>query len=107
MASRREKELLNLPKADLNAFVEKGNYRIKLESIEVEHPQDAKLRRLKELVLFLVALLMILGVFCFCLFVVFSPIYSSEEKKWATTALGIILSALVTYLVSQSNVNRP
>ena len=95
-----EKELSGPPQADLNAFVEKGNYRVKVETIEIENPHDGRIRRLKEIVLFFVALLMVLGIFGFCLFVVFSSTYNNDEKKWATTALGVILSSLITYLVS-------
>src|SRR3990167_8289927 len=97
--NNKKNTLIEFPQADLNAFVEKGNYRIKLETIENEHPKDASIRRTKDLVLFFVALFMVLGIFVFCVFVVFSHEYGNEEKKWATTALGVIISSLVTHLV--------
>ncbi len=92
-----------LPQASLEDFAKKGNYRLKLETIEEENPKDANIRRTKDLVLFFVALFMILGIFVFCVLVVFSHEYGADEKKWATTALGVIISSLITHLVDRSN----
>lgn len=91
-----------LPQTSVDALVEKRNYRLKLETIEEEHPKDANIRRIKEVVLFFITLLILLGISAFCVFVIFSHKYSSDEEKWATTFLGVIVSALITHLVDKS-----
>lgn len=98
----KRKNKQELPQASVDAVVKKGNYRLKLETIEEEHPQDAKIRRMKDVVLFFIALLIVVSLSAFCIFVIFSHKFNGDDKKWATTFLGVVISSLITHLVDKS-----
>lgn len=68
-----------------------------------EHPKDAKIRRIKECLLFFIVLIMILGVFGYCVSVLFDVKSLDDERKWATIVITAIISALLGYVVGKSS----
>ncbi|ARB91811.1 hypothetical protein [Legionella longbeachae] len=72
-------------------------------SFHKEHPTDAKIRRIKDCLLFVIVLIMILGVFCYCVSVFFNIRSFDEDRKWATLVITAIISALLGYLVGKSS----
>ncbi|KTD56316.1 hypothetical protein Lsan_3004 [Legionella santicrucis] len=72
-------------------------------SFHEEHPTDVKIRRIKDCLLFFIVLVMILGVFCYCVSVFFDVKSFDEDRKWATLVITAIISALLGYLVGKSS----
>lgn len=68
-----------------------------------EHPADAKIRRIKDCLLFFIVLIMILGVFCYSISVFFDVKSFDEDRKWATLMITAIIAALLGYLVGKSS----
>ncbi len=90
------------PKDTLDAFAEKGNLRIKIESIHDEHNEDALLRRFKDKWLFITTLLVILGTFIsIILFIAFHP-ESSQTGAAMSSGIGLVM-ALAGYYVRGKN----
>ncbi len=91
------------PQVDLGNFADNENYNVKIESIKKEHPSDARNRRFKDMCLFIVALIMVLVIFAFCMYVIFNQLSNENDKKWATTIVSGIISALLGYMVGKSS----
>lgn len=93
----------SLPKAALDAFAETKNLRIKIESVDDEHQDDALLRRFKDKWLFLVTLLLILGLFIgLTLFVVFRP-DSPQASLAINSGAGLVMALAGYYVRGKSN----
>ena len=85
---------------DLNAITQTGKYKVKIESIDDEHEDDATLRRKKDWYLFLAVLLILFIVFGVCIAIIFL------KSSLASTALNGIIglsSALVGYYAGGKN----
>ncbi|KTC78732.1 hypothetical protein [Legionella cincinnatiensis] len=93
----------NVPQVDLGSFADSENYNVKIESVKREHPSDARNRRFKEMSLFIVALLMVSAIFILCMYVICTHSSNDSEKKWATTIVSGIISALLGYMVGKSS----
>lgn len=87
---------------DINEVVRDHNYKVTITP--PEHPKDACIRQIKDVVLFFVALLLILGVCFFCIYVLVDHSFSIDDKKWATSILFSIVSAFLGYLTGK-NIN--
>lgn len=74
-----------------------------IKTYHEEHLIDAKIRRIKDCIVFFVVLTMILGVFGYCVAVIFNVRSLDEEKKWATIVSTAIISVLLGYLVGKSS----
>jgi uncharacterized membrane protein HdeD (DUF308 family) len=86
----------------LGSFADSENYNVKIESVKREHPSDARNRRFKDMALFIVALVMVLAIFVFCMYVICNHGSNDNDKKWATTIVSGIISALLGYMVGKS-----
>ena len=85
---------------DLNALVESHQFRVSVES--VEHPADARLRRVKDFLLFLVVLLGVVAIAGYCLWLLVSRPDDLVDGKWATALLTSMVSAALGYLTGRS-----
>lgn len=63
---------------------------------------DARFDRYKELVLFAVILLGVLGLASICIYILLVPGSSPSSITWAASALTAMISASMTYLLSKS-----
>ncbi|MFJ1269162.1 hypothetical protein ACD661_11395 [Legionella lytica] len=68
-----------------------------------EYQTDAKIRRVKDCLLFSIALIMILGVFYFSVLVFFNVRSLDYEKEWASIIITAIISALLGYIIGKSS----
>lgn len=86
---------------DLNAITQVGKYKIKIESVDDEHEDDASLRRKKEWYLFLTMIITLAVVFCVCIIIIFD-----SKLALASTALNGMIGlafALAGYYVGGKN----
>ncbi len=82
-----------LTQVDLNTFANAQNLRVKIETIEEEQPEDAKLRRWKDKCLFIVTLTSISIVFLICI----GLLIFNQNSPYAGIALNAVI-ALTTAL---------
>ncbi len=68
-----------------------------------EHPIDARLRRIKDCILFFIVLVMTVGLFCFCVSIILDVRSLDDDKKWASIGVASIFSMLLGYLAGRSN----
>ncbi|MBI3258250.1 MAG: hypothetical protein HYZ54_02030 [Ignavibacteriae bacterium] len=87
-----------MPQIDINELANNPKLNLSITSSQDEPPQDASIRRFKEVVLFFVTLAIILCVFSFCGYMLLSSHFSVDDKKWATAVESSIVSALLGYL---------
>ena len=80
---------------DVNAISKTGKYKIKIESIDNEHEDDAALRRKKDWFLFLSMLLSLFIVFGVCIVIIFSS--KSSLTSPALNAIITLSLALAGY----------
>ncbi|MBA2710470.1 MAG: hypothetical protein H0U57_07765 [Tatlockia sp.] len=92
----------SFPKATLDAFAEKGNLRIKIESIHDEHEDDALLRRFKDKWLFLVTLFLIIAAFTGLVFFIALRPNSPQIGIAMSSGMGLVM-ALAGYYVRGKN----
>jgi len=84
---------------DLNAVPPGWNLTIAPD----ENPADGKLRRFKDYVLFIAALIAV-GVFLWiCVGTVLDPNSSPDDKKWATALITGMSTALLGFLVGKKS----
>jgi hypothetical protein len=74
-----------------------------IKTCNEEHQMDAKIRRIKDCLLFFIVLIMVLGVFYFCVLALFSVRSLDYEKEWARIIITAIISALLGYLIGKSS----
>jgi protein-S-isoprenylcysteine O-methyltransferase Ste14 len=96
---------------DLDDHAKQHNW--KLEIVPEEHPQErhfrqeqqaanAKLQRVKEVVLLGVTVFFILAMATSCMAISFSHETSPEDKKWAWATLTLITGAALGYLFGRA-----
>jgi len=90
------------PQIDLNEIANNSNLSLTITSNAEENPIDARLRRIKDLILFAIAIIFTLSAFSLCLYVTFSNNFSSDNKKWAAAIASNILSAFLGFLTGKS-----
>lgn len=86
---------------DLNEIANNPKLKLQISSITQEDPKDAGIRRAKDIVLFVVAVLLILSAFVFCGYLLLNPSSTADDKKWATVIAGSIISAFLGYLTGK------
>lgn len=88
----------NANNIDLNNLVTSGGYKVKIESIEEEHQDDAKIRRRKDWCLFLATLFFMFVLYSSCIgFIFFKP--SSPHAGTALNGIIGLTIALAGYYV--------
>ena len=85
---------------DLAAFAE--THQVNVSVVPVESPADARVRRGKDIALFAVALMGVLAVAGYCLYVLIARIGSADDAKWAAATLTAIVGGLLGYLTGRS-----
>ena len=85
---------------DLASFAE--THQVNVSVVPVENPADAQVRRGKDVALFGVALLGVLAVAGYCLYVLVVRIGSTDDAKWAAATLTAIVGGLLGYLTGRS-----
>lgn len=78
---------------DLNNLVHQGELKLSLKPPENAH--DARARRTRDMVTFVVAVSMVAIVFLACLAVLLFGRVSADEQRWLQSALTLILGAAV------------
>ncbi len=86
---------------DLNELAKSHHLELTLTASQEEDPGDARIRRFKEIALFLLSILLVVCVFLFCVYILFSTQASAVDQKWATTLIGAIISGLLGYLTGK------
>ena len=89
---------------DLNEIANNAHLNLSITSNAEENPIDAYIRRSKDIVLFSIALFFVLCAFLFCGYVILGKNFSYDDKKWALTIAGSIISAFLGFLTGK-NVN--
>ncbi len=84
---------------DLSAFAQNRGWEVSLKT--QEDPQDAEIRRKKDLVLFYFALLVMMVFIGVALAFIFGPNATPDDKKWGLAFIASLGSALVGYLVGK------
>ena len=79
-----------------------ASHDLELSVSRAEHPDDARLRRIKDYVLFSVAILFLVAVGGYCLYVIATRAGSTDEIKWANTILYSVLAGLVGYATGKT-----
>ncbi len=92
-----------MPQIDINELANNPKISLSITSVQDEEPQDAYIRRFKEVVLFSVVLILVLCAFLFCGYILLSDNFSGDDKKWATAIASSIISALLGYLTGKSS----
>lgn len=91
---------MNQSDLNLNDLIKNGI--LKIESVSNEHEIDAKIRRIKDIALFVVVLLMITTIFAWSVYTLFK----NPTDKYAMTFMTTIATSTLTYLLgAKSNQN--
>lgn len=91
---------------DLNEVANNPKLSLSIISNQDENPQDANIRRVKDIVLFFVAIALILCAFVFCAYILLNNNFSDDNKKWATVIAGSIISAFLGFLTGKNIDNK-
>lgn len=86
---------------DINEIANNPKLSLSITSAQDEDPTDAYIRRGKEVTLFLVAIILLICVFSFCGFVLFSHNFTPDDKKWCLAIASSIVSAFLGYLTGK------
>jgi len=87
---------------DLNELLKSKHLNLSIETPEEEDPDDAKFRRCKEMILFFVSLILLLGAFSFCAYILLSHRFSMDDEKWATAIASSIITGFLAYLTGRN-----
>jgi hypothetical protein len=92
-----------MPKIDINELIRKSRLNLSITSNQDEHPNDAYIRRFKDIILFSITIILILCAFLFCGYILLSQNFSFD-----TAIATSIISALLGYLLGllEKRVNR-
>lgn len=93
MTEEREHGKIAPRQIDLNDLLRQGQFDVSIKPAENEH--DARVRRTRETITFVVAVAMIGIVFLACLAVLLFGHASVDEQRWLQSALTLILGAAV------------
>lgn len=86
---------------DLNELAKSHHLELTITASQEENPNDAQIRRFKEIALFLLSILLVICVFVFCVYILLSTHASAVDQKWATTLIGAVISGLLGYLTGR------
>jgi len=86
---------------DLNEIANNSNLEVSIRSEKGENPKDACHRRLKDMILFVTAIIMVLCVFGYCAYLVINQQTSDDSRRWAMATLTMVISGLLGYLLGQ------
>lgn len=87
---------------DLNEIANNSNLCISITSNLEENPKDACIRRAKDVISFLTAIILLLCMLAFCGYIILSKDSSLDDKKWATALASSIISAFLGYLFGKT-----
>jgi len=90
-----------MSKIDLNTLANNPKLNLQISSIQEEDPLDARLRRIKDIILFIMAISFITGAFIYCGYTLLNFTSTADDKKWVTVIAGSIISALLGYLTGR------
>lgn len=92
-----------MPEIDLDALLKNPliSTSLSINSVKEENPNDAKVRRYKEIILFSLASVMVLSVFIICTGIVVNTDFESNANRWAMTIDSDIVSAFLALLVGR------
>lgn len=88
-------------KIDLNEVANNSNLSVSITSTQEENSQDACIRRVKDIILFSVALLFVITIFCFGAYFLVSSHSSQDDKKWGLAIASSVLSAFLGFLTGK------
>jgi len=83
--------------SELNLEELERKYHLRLET--EEHPEDRRVRHVKELALFFFAGALLAVVFVVCLWIALAPSTQPENRKWAMSILAAMVSGFLGYLL--------
>jgi hypothetical protein len=86
---------------NINDIANNPNLSLQIVSTQDENPKDAFIRRMKDITLFFIAIFAVLSLFAFCLYMLMSKDFSSEDKKWGMAVASGILSAFLGYITGR------
>lgn len=86
---------------NLDELINKSQLNFSLTS-ENEHPKDADIRRIKDMSLFFVTVILVLSAFLFCGYILLNKDFSPDDKKWATAIASSIVSSLLGYRIGKN-----
>lgn len=89
---------------DLNELAKSHKLELSITASQDENPKDANVRRFKEILLVILCTIMVLCAFTYCGYVLINNHSSSDDKKWAMTIAGIIISGSLGYLTGKKAV---
>ncbi|MBS0351871.1 MAG: hypothetical protein JSR33_11965 [Proteobacteria bacterium] len=75
---------------------------LSIETPAQENPDDARFRRCKDMILFFVGLVLLLGAFSFCAYVLLSHTFSADDEKWATAIASSIVTGFLAYITGKN-----
>lgn len=92
-----------MPKStiDLNKIANSSNLKVSITSIEDEHPKDASIRRIKDVTLFFLIIILTISSFIFCCYVILGNRFNGDEKKWAMTLAGSITTGAIGFVTGK------
>jgi hypothetical protein len=86
---------------DLNAIANNPKLNLQISSVQEENPFDARLRRVKDIILFVMAISFITAAFAYCGYTLITASSTADDKKWVSVIAGSIISALLGYLTGK------
>ena len=86
---------------DLNEIVKDPKFTMHISSTQTENPSDANIRRLKDIVLFVMATLFIASAFIYCGYILLRSDSTADEKTWAMSLGTSTITALIGYLTGK------
>lgn len=89
-------------KVDLSKLAENSNLKVSIQSIQPEDPVEAKIRRIKDIVLFAVGLLFVLLIAAVCVYFIFSSSSTSDDKRWSMGVLSSLVTAFLGFITGRS-----
>ncbi len=87
---------------NINDLIKNDNLDVSIKSVRVEHPKDACARRFKDIMLFIIAMILILVAFIFCGYTLLIGKFSADFEKWAMTIDGSIIVGFLGFLTGKN-----
>jgi len=86
---------------DLDAALRSGNLTLSIDP--TENQEDAKYRRLREFILFVVAITIVVVALVLSTLFLYESSTSAEDKKWVQSLLTLIIGSFMGYLVGKKS----